>query len=679
MKKMYNEFLRQTKTTGIVGCVIMVLLSCFVAIGTNVSEYIYSKDNENYDALYEFVFNDIGYLYVAIIMIFALVMTVSVLSFLNKRNSSDFYHCIPAKRGTTYISIALSVLSWIFIIALLGCGLLGALCGILKFVQIDFSEILKILIYTIEAGIFVEAVMMLSMSISGSLASDMFAALIIVIVPRLLIGFMIQTSTMTAASDIFIPTDDIISYMLGINVITSMVTNTMFHFYAEVASEIVTCVGTIVESVVYLAIGYVAFVKRKSENAGISSISTSVQSILRIGLTLVLCTIGNYNIIYAIEYNDESMYVFSVLVYVGAVVVYFVYELITTRSTKAVGASLKQFPIVIILALAMLFTARGCIKIAKNYYADAEKIDCITISDGFSPMTSFLLDADQNSIEVEDTEIIKIIADSYNDRELIENDYYNYDFITVRFKDSPLGHTRSIYVSKEKYEKILEHVFENRDTKNDVYPEYKSKKHMLYAYSATTSRLTKEDMENLYGIYKSEIERSNNYSKVAIYGESCSYVTIVLEEKENSKEVAYAPISLYTPESINYMKTILQWTKESFSEFCEYMESDDTFNDIYASVYMSMLNSDDKVITANVDYTELRQSECGELFNIISNYSPDGDAAGKNPLVISAEMTKEYYNEQNNYWNSEAEECFDIYNLSDEDYAKVLKFIEESF
>ena len=114
-KKLFSDGMRQLRTIGIMGLIIFCLETVFVVIGNNMSnaEWIASYTAGQITisgSAAQTALNmpevctllELHPILLAAIYILAPVMVLYLFGFMNRRNSSDFYHSIPVKRASLY-------------------------------------------------------------------------------------------------------------------------------------------------------------------------------------------------------------------------------------------------------------------------------------------------------------------------------------------------------------------------------------------------------------------------------------------------------------------------------------------------------------------------------------------------------------------------------------------------
>ncbi|MBQ8815407.1 MAG: hypothetical protein IJZ85_13040 [Lachnospiraceae bacterium] len=385
-KELYRDGLRQLKIVGIMGMVIYCLSAILTSVGIYInSSYYRQAEMMDYPGnmgivmeiapeglpIYEF-----HWILFTAFPILVPVMTLILFNFLNQRNASDFYHAIPDTRGTLYVSYCAAILTWLF--AIIGVSSILAIAGIslIPGYFVVWSTLPKSLFIIIATCILVMGGILIAKSLTGTFMSNLAVTLMVLFLPRVFI-----TAVMAIASD-----------MLGF-VVWDFSNSLMNGRYNVLVGIILTIFGgsnplgywssglyTLVLGLIYLAIAYVLFVRRKSESAGHAAISNRLQMVFRLAVSLAVCLFP----IYFIAYNGTHSYGWSdsdlfmiVVFYVVAVVVYFIYELITTGKLRQFKRMLKGLILLAVGNVLVLGILWGIYGSVVNFQPSAEEIDYI--------------------------------------------------------------------------------------------------------------------------------------------------------------------------------------------------------------------------------------------------------------------------------------------------------------
>jgi len=350
--KLYLEGIKKIKLVGIIVGIVTIVINALVPLVSlmNVQRSEYNSTPNLIDAS-EF----------SIPLILILFLTpfffLSMFSFLNKRNESDFYHAIPYKRSCVLGSFVAAIYTWILAIIVTATLSAALLWWVNPTTTFPFSIIpLTIGVYTATA-IYIGGFILLAMTLSGTATSNITVAIIA------MFSFRVLGALITISLDELVPMYDIaysigkvfsFRYWLPTAVISSFYDSSVFsNAFLWIYSALVT-VG------VY-AFAYVSYCKRKSESAGRSAPARKLQHVYRILFTLPFALFTTMSLI--LDGGDD----FFVVLLAITLLVYYLYELVTVKNIKS---ALRATPMLLIVLVCCILFSVGCIGVAKNVYAN---------------------------------------------------------------------------------------------------------------------------------------------------------------------------------------------------------------------------------------------------------------------------------------------------------------------
>ncbi|MBQ5810572.1 MAG: hypothetical protein IIW23_03215, partial [Clostridia bacterium] len=348
-RKLYLESLRRTSVIGGLFTVLLTVASLlvFISHSTRPNYYLISSSG-----LHTAVYMDFLELNPYMLLIpFTLtpLLCLNLFGFLNKRNSSDFWHSAPFTRSCIYNTFSLVNLTWSAIAAIVPLAI-SALC--FAFIPdqyvIAWNSALPVMLSLLAAVLLVLAAGNIAMSLTGTYFSNVVLASLILFLPRLFIMFF---ANMATSSPLIIFNIENTVFSPYYNIVAGAVFG--FGRFIETIKSYTSICYTAVLAAIYYALGMWLFARRKSESAGHSTTSRHMQSIIRIVVCLVACLFPIYlatDYINSAAYNSETHFSdwFTVLVlYVVAIAAYFIYELIATRKVKNL---VKAIPGLLIVA-----------------------------------------------------------------------------------------------------------------------------------------------------------------------------------------------------------------------------------------------------------------------------------------------------------------------------------------
>lgn len=358
-RNLFSEGMRQLKVLGIISVVISVLISFFIVFGMDVSAkettmYHMKYNAQHAESLEVPVIEEIEAVACVPVMLaawmFVPLAVFCLFNFMNKRNSSDFYHGIVQKRETLCISFATAALVWTLIV--MASSVLIAVVSTTLFPYVRFGkdfwpDLLDMSLAGMAISLFWIGIIVLSMSLSGNLITNLAVTAMILFFPKIL--YLVINAAVIENIDIY-P----YAYQDGIlsgkyNLVTGVINN-MFGYY-DSGDILPSVIYTSVLGLILFALGCVAFCMRRSEAATQAAPTRKLQLIFRLipafVVTMVPC-VYIFMMILGQEDPTESDYFMILLFYVIAVVTYFLYEVITTKKWRNI---LKSAPGLLILLL----------------------------------------------------------------------------------------------------------------------------------------------------------------------------------------------------------------------------------------------------------------------------------------------------------------------------------------
>ncbi len=577
--RLYKESMHQTMGIGIVMLFLSMAFSGFVPLISLVN----SKNLPNGSVSFINI-NDFSgaYLYVAILLPFALIL--KLFSYLFKRSSSDFYHALPYTRQCLFITGFVSALTWYVASTLIAVLTPAVLYGInnktrfsAEFIPLNFIVYMVIILY-------VSGAVLIASSVVGKKSIAGYFALFITFMPRVIMLMVLSTiQEITKIVDMY----NVFWFSIKYNLLFElMVGNYPDHENYSVAFTYVPGILiTLICAIALIALGFVFFMKRKSETAENAVPNNKAQMVLQSLLTfsMFLAAVTTY-----ITYEDESGT--SVVFIILGVIAYIVYSAVTYRKFKPV---IKTMPgILVIFVISVLFGA-GINSISYKILDNpipAENISSITVktSDGsnYYYITSYN-DLLIRELEFDEEEIKNIIAVAYADTcEKVKQDDYSFnrwdgeyinESLIIKTKSGGTYH-RNIYLSADEDTK-----FRNLLKKQDEYYEA----YIAIPEECEMFALDKtENNEKLLECFLEEFEELTDREKErVIYGEYTESDTYYDEDESIGYEGRTVSIrGYYNRREFNneYEISSMPETRKLYDELC-YEESLEVLLDCFSS------------------------------------------------------------------------------------------------
>lgn len=381
---LYIEGLRQLRIVGILGVILMFGSSMVMNVSQALS---YQRQATLYPdesiVLYPVDGLDAMSFLLIVFCAFAPIMTWILFRFMNKRNSSDFMFAIPNTRLSIYCSYLSAIMTWIA--AMILAGLIGVLLPAAIFsnyLNIMYDTVFLFALSTFLCSLQVVSAILIAMSITGTLFSNIILSGMLLFGPRLLI-------TMLLAVQENIPllcnnSDGLFLLKNSINPITGFVFGIAFGALEcstkSVFYSAAPMIYSAVLSVIYLLLAIFFFQRRKSETAGKSAPNPILQAIYRITITMMYCIAVAVIIVSECDEMTSEMIFGIVVAYLVAVALYFLFELIMTKSLRKMWKAAPGLLIVLVLNGITIFGMRAAIHNAYQFQPTTDQVESISFA-----------------------------------------------------------------------------------------------------------------------------------------------------------------------------------------------------------------------------------------------------------------------------------------------------------
>ncbi len=403
--RLYREGLRQLRVMGILSLVLMTLAAVLVpvgrAIGAASSQAAYLARGEAF-APETLTFLNAHPLLILSFLVLAPVMSLYLFHFLDRRDACDFYHAIPQTRGCLYRSFAAALATWllavIFVSSLANvvtCQLLG------RYLALTFSSVPVVLLNFTAASLLVAAAVLLATSLTGTLFTNMVVALLILFLPR---AILLGVSVCLGSSMPYVSEAHLFPFLdYSWNVVVGTFVGWFDGNFLDVLYRWQSGVYTLVLALLYLVAAGVCFGRRGSEAAGQAALSRRLQLVFRLAVSLTICLLP-IGMIYDCLTGGSSAsgsWLFALLVmYLVAVIAYFLYELIATRKLRNLARAVPGLGVLAVLNLVLLFGMFGIYRYTSSQQPSPEEITGVSLqADGTYWLSS---STNQNGQEVQD-------------------------------------------------------------------------------------------------------------------------------------------------------------------------------------------------------------------------------------------------------------------------------------
>ena len=541
IKLFINNFL-QLKVMGILGTVLITLFSVLSIVSQGIRMIEYTKEgisvNGSMSGGVSTTYLGAGDLW-PLVLTFVFVTPVLMLmafSYNNKRNSSDFYNSLPYTRLNMYLTKLSAVFTWQVIVYV--CAVVGIVISIAvykKYFVYSVSTITWIIIGTFICNLLCGAVIALACSLTGSLMSNICLTGIILFIPAIL-----RVMITGGISALFDYVSNIqVGPVIGVErtMISALIVGGSMNGiqYNEILLNKGYMVYSLVLAIVYAAIGYLCFVRRKSEVAGKAALGNKIHVIIRTIIGFICMAVGF--LLLLIERDIISMIIFVSL----AVAAMIIYELIAgDRSRLGFKTGISS---VIALAAAGIFTGllwSGSV-VMKAYKPETSKIkyavvESSTYYSNYSGSFADYYNTKTAQYRIKDSDIIDVLVNGYNhckDKTYVElsQNRKNVYTINVYFKDGIIGTRRSIALVEDDYKNLMLKLGADEEYQK-IYLELPEYNNVTLTFNNNVN-LSDSDKQNIYNCLQSEIKRVGYNQYIKSFDQPCVYDTVSIRFVEN--------------------------------------------------------------------------------------------------------------------------------------------------
>lgn len=417
-KSLYIEALKRLRVAGLAVAIIALTVAILIPVISWINYRPYSYDD--YDDVYIDGYDDYGnpiyaegadvgtrihevsegelcaplYGLPFLAPIFILVL----FSFLHKRKQSDFFHAIPYTRTCVYLSFVSAALSFMFaiqILSALSAGLIYAICPYTTFALWDLVELTLL---SMLSAAFLSAFMMLAITLTGTFETTAFLFFVFSAFTRFacyLIGLILYDNVGIIKNDQY-PFLSVLWYLPF----------RIFNYLADAVnypriSHLV--IYTLIVTVALFAAAGFCYVKRRSEMAERPAPSRRMQDVFRSLVTLPVA----FLFVYLLRIGEDDLGIWLTMLAM-ILLVYFLYELITTRKIKNLAPAGRKLWLVLVGTLLFF----GVSAAAESYiYRDIPKkdIESVTIL-GSSGYVNNFEDYALEKVSYTDEQIVSLVS-----------------------------------------------------------------------------------------------------------------------------------------------------------------------------------------------------------------------------------------------------------------------------
>lgn len=408
---LYADALRQLRLIGIAAFVILELEAILLPLANWFSQQ-QMLDNGYIASSTPYIATLLEWhpLVVLCPFLIAPLMMLVLFYFLNKRSASDFYHALPNTRVSLFVSFAAAVLTWVTTIMLLTTATDLVMFQLFPSEgTINFPAALTMLFNLWAAALYLCMSLGIGMSVTGTLFTNLAVTVLLVFSPRLLL-FAVHES-LTSALPILPAGSQPFLLDSAANVVTGLLFSGSVGGVPKSLMNPASGVYTLTLALIYGAFALWLFCRRPSETAGKSAPNRIVQAAFRLVPATLFCLIPCSTIInrwfLGDSVSDTELFECLIL-YIVAVCIYFLYELVTTRKWRNLWRAVPGLGILAALNLLLIGGTAGIYSSTLSYHPQAEEIESVRIvqdtEDNYFALRS-------SAIELTDEAIREVVAE----------------------------------------------------------------------------------------------------------------------------------------------------------------------------------------------------------------------------------------------------------------------------
>ena len=370
--KLYLQGIKRIRAIGIAAAICTIIPNALIPIMEAMRSPSYDY---NYTGTAEVEYGEFAP-YLVLMMIFAPIMVYLTFSYLNERKKADFFHSIPQKRACVYTSFVLAIVSWVAVIIGVSVILNSFLWSFVPYYTVPLSLPFEAFIYCFAGALLVAAYMLVAMTLTGGVVSNLLVFGLLVFLPRLLT--LLFTSCLESCANVFVLSGSVWKYLsyegfLPLGVVLQFLSGDNSYLDATILLY-----GLTVAILLIVAAGAI-YKARRSEMAGQSAPNRKLQAVYRTAVALpFLFWIVSENVVYGDFEGDTFLLLFS-----AAVICYMIFELMMTKSLKSMFRSLILFWIPVVVAVGFFGAVKASEFAVESVQPEGDEIEHVMLIDRY--------------------------------------------------------------------------------------------------------------------------------------------------------------------------------------------------------------------------------------------------------------------------------------------------------
>ena len=457
-----KEDLKQNKYFMIIHTIILFLVSTLPALLIINNYNNFNMQVNLLRDIYETLTMGTSFTFFIVCLIGTITATISF-SYLFSTKSVIFYHAMPHKRETIFISKIISGIVSIIIPVLIVCivnMIIYLSCGFFKDVSfkyylISYLDIILMYVFTFSVSAF-----------AASLSSNVFAQYLVIgfiylvypVTSLVIMGFVEGfTNTFEFMPPLFEKPQYLFPPM-------ELLSNISFDFndifLTRFKIDVWLCVYTLVISLVFLTASVLIYRKRKTENTNKFVAFNFLKLFLKYYITSCVA-VGVSIIFYMI--TDASVFGAIIGLVIGSFIVFNVLEAIFEKSVKSMFKNIKGFLVTTVILCVAVFVCSSAIKkYDKQFPTNVKTIEFTQFPTHLHEVNDVVL-KDANNVK-HATEFLNYIAK----KEDVEHSYRNYITVTCD-KYKFWGFKRHFYnATNEEIADFISKIYDSKEYKENL-------------------------------------------------------------------------------------------------------------------------------------------------------------------------------------------------------------------
>ena len=416
-------------------------------------------------------------------LLIAPLLTFRIFFFLNSRKGSDFYHAVPQNRLCLYGSFLAAVWTYLALLVF-GSSLISGVCVAWirpGFIAFRWPELLSFAAGAFCMSLYVSAASACAAALSGTLFTAIITSLLIIFAPRLILYHLAQgiisTGKVLLEDHLFFLVDSrfhLPSVLILKSFGNSVMEQQLPAYLTERSSDLSTFLSAPVQvytvgiTALLAGSGALIFVRRPSETAGLAAVSPRLNSAVGLLLSFLICLktlLSAVEVLAGTRAYTISLWALVLPVLLLAVLVLFLYQLISTRKLSSLKDALKSLPVLLVMDLLFCGILLLSGSAVRHFRPAAEEIESVRYlgSDFSGQDIDAFFQEETEKADLRSPFLKQLCADGLRTTLDAENDTYlhNGRLLKVAIRVKGRDHYRLIYASEEDCARLTEELLRN--------------------------------------------------------------------------------------------------------------------------------------------------------------------------------------------------------------------------